>query len=121
MDTHFTFLTSTNPALDEADIKQMRAHVTRKNFEKRRERLEGTTKTRSAAVSNKASRTRRQSESSEKLRILTHTKRPSPDESAQGYIVSPHFKVLTEPNYTAIHQCMLFALNTQGAGLKSVT
>lgn len=40
MAPQFTFLTVTNPALGEANTKQMRAHVTRKNFEKRRGRLE---------------------------------------------------------------------------------
>lgn len=40
MESQFTFLTVTNPVLGRANTKRMRAHVTRKNFQKRRERLE---------------------------------------------------------------------------------
>lgn len=102
MGSDFTFLTSTNPALGEANTKQMRAHVTRKNFEKRRERLEGTTatKSRGAAASSKASHTRhRQPELSDKLRLARHAKNPSPFSA-----------IPTEPNYAAIYQCKLPAL-----------
>jgi hypothetical protein len=105
MDSHFTFLTSTNPALGEADIKQMRAHVTRKNFEKRRERLEGTSR------SNKARRTRhRQPEQpSDKLRLARNDKSPSPDGSEQPFrvTVSPYSMIPTEANYAGIYQCKL--------------
>lgn len=40
MESQFTFLMVTNPVLGIANTQRMRAHVTRKNFEKRRERLE---------------------------------------------------------------------------------
>ncbi|QKX61890.1 uncharacterized protein TRUGW13939_09046 [Talaromyces rugulosus] len=103
MDSHFTFLTSTNPALGEADIKQMRAHVTRKNFEKRRERLEGT-----ISRSNKARRTRhRQPEQpSDKLRLARKDKSPSPDGSEKQFrvTVSPYTLISTEANYASIYQ-----------------
>lgn len=105
MDSHFTFLTSTNPALREADIKQMRAHVTRKNFEKRRERLEGST----TGLKKARHMRHRQQESSDKLR-LARNRNSSSDESefGQQYRVSPyHSMIPTEANYAAIYQCKL--------------
>lgn len=99
---YFTFLTSTSPALDEGDIKQMRAHVTRKNFEKRREHLEGRSTT-SSIKSGRAGRTQnRQLETSDKLRLGRKTER------GQQYGVSPYQSMIPmEANYAAIHQCKI--------------
>lgn len=97
MASQFTFLTHTNPALGRANTKRMRAHITRKNFEKRRERLEdarcGRTVTPNKVLRNKLQ--------------LTETEPSESEKSAMGYRVLNPYMVLSESDYVAIHQCKL--------------
>jgi hypothetical protein len=97
MASQFTFLTHTNPALGRANTKRMRAHITRKNFEKRRERLEDATCGRTVTP-NKILRSKPQ---------LAETETSESAHSAMGYCVLNPYMGLSEPDYVAIHQCKL--------------
>ena len=89
MESQFTFLTVTNPVLGRANTKRMRAHVTRKNFEKRRERLED------ARCGNKILRDKPQ---------VAETRISESEKSVIRYCaLNPHMGLL-ESDYDAIHQ-----------------
>lgn len=89
MESQFTFLTVTNPVLGRANTKRMRAHVTRKNFEKRRERLED------AKCGNKILRNKPQ---------LAEIRISESGKSVIRYCaLNPHMGLL-ESDYDAIHQ-----------------
>ncbi|KAL3706684.1 hypothetical protein TMatcc_007697 [Talaromyces marneffei ATCC 18224] len=89
MTSQFTFLTHTDPALGRANTKRMRAHVTRKNFEKRRERLED------ARCGNKVLRIKPQ---------LTETGISEPELSAMKCRALNPYMGLVESDYVVIHQ-----------------
>lgn len=92
MASQFTFLTVTNPALGRANTKRMRAHVTRKNFEKRRERLEDA-RYRGKILQTKPTLAEAGASESEQS-VIRH------------YALNPCMG-LEESDYITIHQCKL--------------